>query len=134
MEGPPHGSPRHITPLVYRHEPGRIRVTIQRDGFKAAVDQDSVGAGIHISVGYGSGDIGATGAITPVDDHTGSHNGDGDGLVCSIGLPDGDERELVWCLLRMGRPERSRKGGITDPVCSAASVSKEKDQGRRHYE
>ena len=133
-EGPPHGSPRHIAPLVYRHEPVRIRVTIQRDGLKAAVDQDSVGAGIHISVGYGSGDIGAAGAITPVDGHAGSHKGDGDGLAGGIGLPDGYERELVWRLLRMGHPERSRKGGITDPVCTAVSVSKEKDQGRRHYE
>ena len=109
-------------------------MVVQRDGFKATVDRNRVGARIRVSVGYGSGDIGAAGAITPVDGHVGAHNGDGDSLVCGIDLPDGDERELVWRLLRVGSPELSRRGGVTDPVCSAASVSKEKDQGRRHYE
>ena len=89
-------------------------MAVQRDGFKATGDQDLVSTRIHVGVGYGSGDTGAVGAIAPVNGHVVAHQRDSDGLVGAIGLPGGDKRALVWYLLRVGRPELDRKGGIAN--------------------
>ena len=106
----------------------------QRDGFKTTVDRNRVGAGVHVSVSRGSRDAGAASAIAPVDGHAGAHERNGDGLVGGIGLPSGDKRALVRLLLRVGRPELSRKSGIANRSCPATGVDEEKDQGRRHCE
>ena len=72
-------------------------MAIQRDGFEAAVDRDRIGAGIRVRVGRGSRNVSVAGTVAPVDDHTGAHQRDGDGLVGNVCLPSGDKRALVRC-------------------------------------
>ena len=134
IESGRHASPRTVAPLFDRGQAGPAGTVVQVESLQVAGDTNSVGARLLVGVSLGTGDNAGDVAIAPVDGDSGSADGQPYGLVGGGGGPGGDERELVWRLLRVGHPELSRKGGITDPVCSAVSVSEEKDQGRRHYE
>ena len=130
MEGRPHCRPGRVAPPVNRHELVRVGAAFQRDGFEA-VDRNRVGAGVRVDVGHGPRDVGGAGAVAPVDGHTETPEGDGDGLVDRVGLPRGDEREPVGRLLGVCSRELSREGGAKARARPSVGVAECQGRQRR---